>query len=367
MHTPLVCFTPGPFVQCAIGDACGDGIECVVGLASNIVAFAARSIGLRIRAMCVAMYYDECDAVTTTQTGALDWPTWTTYAVEQSAVMFRPRGALKPWGYMHPFSPQLWVAISILVAVVTPIVAAIVQYDATGNKTVFQTIGTFFPDVFHAHADVDTFDRNNMAFSWDTALLSVTISLITKIGIALYACNLAAYVIFSDFDDSGSLPPTFSSVATTRDYAATRVTGPLWIFDSTRDAFESYSSGKSDALLGSNVVLGSLKTCDDRIRVVDGPRTFDVIAFSERSSFERAVRNVSIALDAVSRTRDAACVAEAQSITLYETFGMFVTFVACMAFVALLAVVTYATRHREMCSKTRRPESPTSLPESIHP
>ncbi len=358
-----VCFIPGQFVQCALGTVCAGAIDCIAGIASNLVAFTAASIGLEINASCVPSPREWCEVATVTQTEARDWPAWTTYAAEPTAVLFRPPQTMKPWGFLYPFSWQLWIALAGVVAIITPAVAAVVQYDT--GKTLLGNFRTFFPDVFHAHADVDTFDRNNAAFAIDTAALSVSIAVLSKIAIALYACNLAAYVIFSDFGESTSPVPTFSSIATTPRYS--RIAEPGRVFDTPLAAFESYASGASDAMLESAAVLAAFKTCRDKLQIVRGPRIFDAVAFSTRSSaFEHAFRNVTIAFDVVSRTRGVTCPPQARSITLYETLGMFVTFGTCMAGIAAIAVTMHAMRHEDLCSRSRQPESPASLPESVH-
>lgn len=362
-----VCFTPGQFVQCVPGIACTGAIECVAGIASNIVAFAAASIGAVVNATCVAdIIPGTCDVATTTQTDAREWASWVTYAAEPTGVLYRPRGTLRPWGFLYPFSWQLWIAMTVFAMVATPMVAAVVQYDT--GKTLIRNFRTFFPDVFHAHTDVDTFDRNNTSFSIDTAALSVSIAVLSKIAIALYACNLAAYVIFSDFGESATPIPAFSSVATTPRYStATTMGETVRVFETSRGAFESYASGESDAVLESAVALAALKTCRDKLQVIRGPRIFDVIAFSTKSSasFEHAVRNVTTAFDAVSRVRGVTCPPQARSITLHETLGMFVTFGACMIGIAMIAIAMHVTRHEDLCSKSRKPESPASLPETI--
>lgn len=356
------CFSPGQFVQCTIGESCtGYGIECIAGMASNIISFAAQSSGTIVRATCVEEIQDWCDVSTATQESTTA-SSWVTYAGEFTAIVFHPRNILKPWGFLYPFSWQLWIALAVLFAIVTPVVSAVVHYDT--GKTLVGNFGTFFPDVFHAHTDVDTFDRNNEPFSLDTSALSVAISIISKIVIALYACNLAAYVIFSDFGDSTSpTVPKVSSIATTPRYA--RYFPSSTVFDTLTAAFESYKAGKSDVVIESHVALRSIKTCQDKLQIIDGPKSFDVFAFSSPSTaFERAVRNMTIAYDAMSRTKTVTCFPRAQSITLQETLGMFVTFGACMVCIGVISVLIHATRHED-CSKTRRPESPESLPESI--
>ena len=74
---------------------------------------------------------------------------------------------------------------------------------------------------------------------------------------------------------------------------------------------------------------------------------------------------MTVAFDAVSRVRGVTCPPQARSITLHETLGMFVTFGACMAGIAAVAIAMHVTRHED-CSRSRKPESPASLPETVH-
>jgi len=366
----LVCFVPGPFASCVPGRSCSDAfLGCASGLVPSLVKIAGRSIGMRINASCVTSFVPGCDAIMTTQTRAyaLGLYPGTTYVVETSAVMFEPQDTLKPWQFLSPFSWVLWISICVLAVVITPIVTALVEYK--NGDTVAKSAATFLPDSVHAYAGVDTLKRTGDAFTADSALLSAVVALVTRVLVALYQCNLVAYVIFSYMGPKGSTLGTFESIATTPEFYNANVrASSMRVFDSQQAALRSYVSGSSDAIMGSDAFLNIHASCTDHVAQVSGPRMFDVLAYSSKNTaaifddaFGRAVAARPFGIVA-----DVGCDPEAKSITLNETLGVFVAFGACMALVSMMAVIVHVTRHENFCATRRNPESPESLPESIH-
>lgn len=325
---------------------------------------------MQINASCVTSFVPGCDAVTTTQTRAyaLGLYPGTTYAVETSAVMFQPHDTLKPWEFLSPFSWVLWISICVLAAVITPVVTALVEYSKDGN-TVAKSAATFLPDSVHAYAGVDTLKRTGDAFTADSALLSAVVALVTRVLVAMYQCNLVAYVIFSYMGSQGSTLGAFESVATTPEFYDAHVrASSTRVFESQTAALSSYVSGSSDAVVGSDAFLETRASCVDHVAQISGPRTFDVLAYATKNTaanfddaFERAVAARPFGVVA-----NVGCDPVAKSITLNETLGVFVAFGACMAFVSAMAVIVHVTRHENFCARRKAPESPESLPESIH-
>ena len=256
-----------------------------------------------------------------------------------------------------------------LAFVITPIATSIVEYDS--KRTVTEGIATFLPDSVHAYAGVDTLKRTGDAFTADSALLSAVVVIATKVLVALYQCNLVTYVILSYMTQRTQSPDRrFESVATTTEFLGARVNASeTRVFDTPEAAVSSYASGASDAVVGGDIFLETRASCADRVARVGGPVEFEVLAYSSETlaqtfdgAFERAVAGYSLGGNA-----GFACGQEAKSITLNETLGVFVSFGACMAFLSLMAVAMHATRHENFCAKKQNPESPDSLPESVHP
>jgi len=375
----VACFVPSPFASCVPGTWCSDAfLDCVSGLAPTLVKIAARSIGAPVNATCATSFSSAsgCDAIATTQTlayasGLVPGPT---YAAQTSAIMFRPRDGIQPWQFMSPFSWTLWACVCALAFVITPIATSIVEYDS--KRTVAEGIATFLPDSVHAYAGVDTLKRTGDAFTADSALLSAVVVVATKVLVALYQCNLVTYVILSYMTQGAQSPDRrFESVATTAEFLGARVdASETRVFDTPEAAVSSYVSGASDAVVGGDIFLETRASCADRVARVGGPVEFEVLAYSSETvarttvartfgdAFERAVAGYSLGGNA-----GFACGQEAKSITLNETLGVFVSFGACMAFLSLMAVAMHATRHENFCAKKQNPESPDSLPESVHP
>lgn len=363
----LVCFVPGPFASCVPGVSCSDALlGCVSGFVPSLVKNAGRIVGMPINASCVTSFVPGCDAIMTTQTQAYAMGLYpgTTYAVETSTIMFEPRDTLKPWEFLSPFSWVLWVSICVLAMVITPVVTALVENNP--EITVADNSAMFLPDSVHAYAGVDTLKRTGDAFTADSALLSAVVALVTRVLVALYQCNLVAYVIFSYMapKDSSTIGP-FGSVATTPEFK--NAWPSARVFDTQEAAMESYASGTSDAIVGSDAYLDLRSTCADHVAPLSGPKVFDVLAYSSKNGstvFDDAFGKL-VATN-VRMVADAACIPEAKSITLNETLGIFVAFGACMACVSMMAVIVHVTRHENFCARRRNPESPDSLPESVH-
>lgn len=271
---------------------------------------------------------------------------------------------------MSPFSWGLWASACVLAFAITPFVAALVENNSR-RRTVAEGVATFLPDSVHAYAGVDTLKRTGDDFTADSALLSAVVAIVAKVMVALYQCNLVAYVILSYMTTQVRFPDhRFESVATTADFSSARVdASEIRVFDTPAGAVSSYASGASDAVTGGDAFLATRASCADRIAATSGPVEFQVFAYpTERAAkafgdaFARAASTASTA----STVEQNACVPEAKSITLNETLGVFVSFGACMAFLSLMAVAVHATRHENFCAKRRNPESPNSLPESVH-
>ncbi len=372
---PVACFVPSPFASCVSGVSCtGAFLECVSGIAPTLTKIVAQTFGASANATCLfdvaAASVAGCDAVATTQTLAhaaglvVRGPA---YAAQTSAIMFRPSADIQPWRFMSPFSWGLWASACVFAFAITPLVTALVENDS--KRTVTEGVATFLPDSVHAYTGVDTLKRTGDEFTADSALLSAVVAIVAKVMVALYQCNLVAYVILSYMTTRAPISDLrFESVATTAEFSSARVdASEIRVFDTPADAVNSYASGASDAVVGGDAFLATRASCTDRIAATSGPVEFQVFAYrTERAAdafgdaFARAVSTTA------SIPESNACVQGAKSITLNETLGVFVSFGACMAFLSAMAVAVHATRHENFCAKRQNPESPNSLPESVH-
>lgn len=370
-------------VMCAIGSTCepmtgGDCSIAAAGFAVDIVRSIARRLSLTVTEACIQSFDDasECDIVAGSLRQARvyasrGWISSGAYNADSAAIMFEPKSAIAPWSFLLPFAPVLWAVIAIIVFVVTPLVSSVVEYDE--GETVAKNFQMYLPDSVHAYTGVDALKRTGSNYSKESAVLSAAVAVVGQILIALYSCNLAAYVITSYLNTS----PTAQSVAWVMThgkvavspgfYDTVRATDIVRV-DSAQQGLRMYRDHTARAFVAGETYLRNVQTCGDAVRRLDGPHIFKTMALS--SNFSRATE-----FDMELRTRllefppvviDALrCPKVARSIGLESTFGIFATFGVCIAIVSVASVIAHALRHEE-CGKKESPEGPDSLPESYH-
>lgn len=371
-------------VVCAVGSPCepGAGGNCSIaaaGLAVDIVRSVARRLSLTTIESCIRSLDDAfgCDVVAGSLRQAQvyasrGWTSSGTYDADSAAVMFEPRGAIAPWSFLLPFAPLLWAVIAIMTFVVTPLVSSMVEYDE--GETVAKNFQTYLPDSVHAYAGVDALKRTGSNYSKESAVLSAAVAIVGQILIALYSCNLAAYVIVSYINtppDARSAEQAMArgTVAVSPGFYDTNVVGAdVVLAESAKQGLRMYRDRAARAFVAGETYLASVQTCEDAVRRLDGPYIFKTMAlssnFSRAMEFDAELRKR--VLEFPSMTTDALrCPKVARSIGLESTFGIFATFGACIAIVSIASVVAHACRHEE-CGKKESPEGPDSLPESYH-
>ena len=370
-------------VMCAVGAACEPTVRggCSVaaaGFAVDIVRSIVRRLSLTTTEACIRSFDDAfgCDLVAGSLRQAQVYASrgWTSsgaYDADSAAVMFEPKSAIAPWSFLLPFAPLLWGVIAVITFVVTPLVSSVVEYDE--GETVAKNFQMYFPDSVHAYTGVDALKRTGSNYSKESAVLSAAVAVVGQILIALYSCNLAAYVIASYINTS----PTAQSVARAMAHGTVAVSPGFYDVvraadivraDSAQQGLHMYRDHTARAFVAGETYLRNVQTCGDAVRRLDGPHIFKTMALS--SNFSRAME-----FDAELRTRllefppaviDALrCPKVARSIGLESTFGIFATFGACIAIVSVASVIAHAFRHEE-CGKKESPEGPDSLPESYH-
>lgn len=369
-------------VMCAIGCEANAEENCsiaaVAGLAVDIVRSTVRRLSLTANETCIRSldHAFGCDVVA----GSLrqdrvyasrGWTSSGAYDADSVAVIFEPQSAIAPWSFLLPFDPILWATIAVITFVITPLVSSVVEYDE--GETVAKNFQMYLPDSVHAYTGVDALKRTGSTYSKESAVLSAAVAVVGQIWIALYSCNLAAYVIVSYINS----PPTARSAAYAMAQGTVAVSPGFYDVvhasdivrvNSAQEGLRMYRNHAVRSLVAGETYLKSVQTCEDVVRRLDGPPIFKTIALS--ANFSRAAD-----FDAELRTRllefppvviDALrCPKIAHSIGLESTFGIFATFGACIAIVTVASVIIHAFRHEE-CGKKESPEGPDSLPESYH-
>ena len=367
-------------VMCTVGAWCENCSIEASGLAVDIVRSIVRRLSLTATEACIRSFDDDavgCDVVAGSLRQAQVYASrgWTSsgaYDADSVAVMFEPKSAIAPWSFLLPFAPLLWVVIAIMTFVVTPLVSSVVEYD--DGETVAQNFQMYLPDSVHAYTGVDALKRTGSNYSKESAVLSAAVAVVGQILIALYSCNLAAYVIVSYINASPTARSAeqamaHGTVAVSPGFYETDIAGNNVVFaESAKQGLRMYRNHTAKAFVAGETYLRSVQTCGDAVRRLDGPYIFKTMAlsshFSRATEFDAELRRRVIEFPPAV-TDALRCPKVARSIGLESTFGIFATFGACIALVSLASVVAHIFRHEE-CGKKESPEGPESLPESYH-
>lgn len=367
-------------VMCAVGARCENCSIEAAGLAVDIVRSIVRRLSLTTTEECIRSFDDDaigCDVVAGSLRQAQVYASWGwtssgAYDADSVAVMFEPKSAIAPWSFLLPFDPLLWVVIAVMTFVVTPLVSSMVEYD--DGETVAQNYQMYLPDSVHAYAGVDALKRTGSNYSKESAVLSAAVAVVGQILIALYSCNLAAYVIVSYINTSPTARSAAQAIAhgtvvVSPGVYETDIAGNNVVFaESVKQGLSMYRNHTARAFVAGETYLESVQTCGDAVGRLDGPYIFKTMAlsshFSRATEFDAELRKRVIEFPPVV-TDVLRCPKVARSIGLESTFGIFATFGACIAFVSLASVIAHVLRHEE-CGKKESPEGPESLPESYH-
>lgn len=364
--------------MCAVGARCENCSIEAAGLAVDIVRSIARRLSLTATEACVRTFDDAigCDVVAGSLRQAQvyasrEWTSSGAYDADFVAVMFEPRSAIAPWSFLLPFDPLLWVVIATITFVITPLVSSMVEYD--DGETVAKNFQTYLPDSVHAYTGVDALKRTGSSYSQESAVLSAAVAIVGRILIALYSCNLAAYVIVS----YTSAPPTIESATRAMAHGTVAISSgfremiaagnDIMFAESAEQGLGMYRNHAARAFVAGETYLKSVQTCGDAVRRLVGPyiKTMALSSnFSRATEFDAELRRRVVEFPPAA-TDALRCPKVARSIGLESTFGIFATFGACIAIVSLASVVAHIFRHED-CGKKESPEGPESLPESYH-
>ena len=381
---------------CAVGEYCGPGpgstggsldLACpIVGKGLDLVQTIGRDIAgpavFELSARCIGYFVDATTTVCDVVVGSLRQETiyaaaandtWTAsgvYDVDSTAVMFVPTPPIHIWSVFAPFSASIWIILAVLAFVVTPLVSSIVEY--VDGETIAGNYKLYLPDSVHAYAGVDALKRTGSMYSRESAVLSAVVAIVAKIIVALYTCNLAAYVLESYmFTTTDAALARGRIVATVPEFATMTETWTLAVFETMTRAYDAYIAGTSgvSAVMGSESFLRLRQRCDESILIVDGPFMFRSMALSKTfafaEAFDEALRRYVIQRPPVP-IAPIQCTQFAQSIQLDSTFGIFVAFVVGIVGATIVGAFMHLTRHTDWTFATLRSlgRDASSVPES---
>lgn len=135
-----------------------------------------------------------------------------------------PSPVYQSWSWLFPFNTWLWLAV-LLTIFLTPLVSAILEKDP--GESWFDSYLFFLADSWHAITDVDSLKRS-MEVNNLSAALSVLVALFAKVITAVYACNLASFVLYMTYNPFHGGSDLF---VYTRSYLSPYVSGPKEIVD----------------------------------------------------------------------------------------------------------------------------------------
>jgi hypothetical protein len=136
----------------------------------------------------------------------------------------KPSPVYQSWSWLFPFDTWMWFAVLGTIFVI-PLMSAVLEKDP--GETWFDSYWGFLADSWHAITDVDSLKRT-MEVNDLSAALSVLVALFAKIVTAVYACNLASFVLFMTYNPS---PYGNDVFAYTRGYLSPYVPDPKEIVD----------------------------------------------------------------------------------------------------------------------------------------
>ena len=369
------------FVTNTIDIACSPNVTClpdvvtgsfdatcgIMGFGLNLV----RSLGYTFVAKCISGFTSSiqgCDVVigSLRQDIVFDSPGWiasVAYDADSTAILYRPEYALRPWAFLSPFDPSLWIVLAVIVFFVTPFVSAIVEYDR--GETLIGNFKMYLPDSVHAYTGVDPLKRTGNSYSKESSMLSAFVAVVTKIVIALYSCNLAAYVIASYFQTPVA-PTNIGTIATIQEFAS--IGNDIVVVETLEEGLHAFRNTSVRGFAADYGYIRYVQQCGELIMQMTGPVFFRVMALSDLFSgsvhFNHALR-MRLQRDPVKDVVTLTCPPTVESIGLESTLGIFVAFGACISFVSLVAIIVHVYRHEDF-GKKESPDAPNSLPESYH-
>lgn len=362
---------------CTVGDVCEPGpgstggsldLACsIAGKGLDLVQTIGRNIAgptsFELSARCIGSFVNASTTACDVVVGSLrqdaiyaaandGWIASGIYDVDSTVIMFVPTPPIHIWSVFAPFSSTIWIILAILAFVVTPLVSSIVEY--VDGETIAGNYKLYLPDSVHAYAGVDALKRTGSVYSRESAVLSAVVAIIAKIIIALYTCNLAAYVLESYMvTTTDATVARGRIVATVPEFATTA--SSIWtlsFFENMTRAYDAYVAGTSGitAVMGSESFLRLRQRCDESILIVDGPFMFRSMALSKTfayaDDFDRALRWYIIQQPPIP-IAPIQCTQFAQSIQLDSTFGIFVAFVVGIVGVTIVGTFMHITRHAD--------------------
>lgn len=170
-----------------------------------------------------------------------------------------PSPVYQSWSWLFPFNTWLWIAVLITIFVV-PVFSAIIERDP--GETWLDSYGYFLADSWHAVTGVDTMKRT-LEVNGMSSALSVAVAIFAKIVTAIYACNLASFVLYMTYNPR---PFDGSYFAYTRNYLAPYVADPKEIVlgEFNSSVIDQVSANKA-VIVSDSMEVSYLRTFDTMV------------------------------------------------------------------------------------------------------
>lgn len=267
------------------------------------------------------------------------WSASVAYDADPMAVLYQQPPSAGAWMFLAPFSPGLWAVVLVLVLLVTPAVSSVVEYDE--GESFLGNMRTYVIDGVHAYCGVDSLYHRGDAYSKESAFLAAVVAVVTRVLLAVYGCNLAAFVVVAYLRPSLVYSGArFASVASRRDFDASAITESLVLTASPKESLAAFRNGSVAAVAASRTFLAYNQECGEQVGIVTGPYAFPVIAYAPGFPHGPLV-DAALLGDTVERQTVYAarylCPVGVQAVALGSVYGMFV---AVAAFLGALALVS---------------------------
>lgn len=358
--------------MCTPGGACAAGVDAFescdvsgtgVALVRRVAGHVFANAGLVLRCVDAFPPADACElAVGRLHSDVLyatpGWRPSVAYDVDRTGMMHRVLTALSPWAFLSPFDACLWALVGVLVVVVTPLASSIIEYDR--GETFAGNFKMYLVESVHAYTGVDTLFRWGDSHSKDSGFLSAIVSVVSKVLLSIYGCNLAAFVLVSYFEPARVYQGgKFSTIASARPFAAiSNVAESVVACASDDQALAAFRNGSVPALVASIGFLQTKQACGDEINEIPGPMGFVSLgyaaAFAQGPAFDAGLKADALYGSMTTLTQPSyTCPATIDAVGLGATFGLFAIFAACVVAIAAIALAVHKMR-REIEQRASR-------------
>lgn len=266
------------------------------------------------------------------------------YDADPLAIMFRQGNTVSPWAFLSPFSPWLWVAVVLVVFLFTPLVSSFIEYD--DGESFVGNMKTYVVESVHAYSGVDTLYHMGDVYSKESAFLAAVVAIVSRVLLAVYGCNLAAFIITQFFRPTVLFSRgRFASVATARDFNTSTVAIQAVRTPFAAEALDLYRNGTVESVAASYTYLAFKQLCGEEINIVDGPYMFLSMAYTPGFGAENErLMNWALAIDVQEQPRLTGfsaryvCPRGVQAVSLQGVYGVFLVFGVALCSITALAV-----------------------------